>query len=96
MRRSGYVLLEQPWQEVVDRWRTLPQLAPALDTVLSYALESGTYWGTLALGWLEQGYPITGFIPILAGIKDDKRYGQRDRHRALRLWKPHPRKTPAP
>jgi hypothetical protein len=88
-------LLEQPWPEVVDRWRTLPQPAPPLDDVLSYALESGTYWGRLALGWLEQGYPISGFMTTLARIKDDRRYGQPDRHRALRLWKRHRPDTPA-
>lgn len=80
------VVLERPWPSVVQQWRTLPASAPALDEIVGHGLISGTWRARLAMDWLEDGYPVTNVLPALAVAKEDRRLGQHERHRALRIW----------
>jgi hypothetical protein len=80
------VVLDRTWRAVEERWRALPASAPALDAIVTYALTSGEWRARLAMDWLDDGYPITNVVSALALAKDDRRLGQQQRHRALRLW----------
>lgn len=88
-------VLEQPRSTVNERWRALPASAPALDDILRHALTSGDWRGRIALDWLEDGYPIANVISALTVIKDDRRFSQQQRHRALRLWRANRDKYPS-
>lgn len=49
-----------------------------------------SYWPTLAVEWLENGYPLSNqFKAALEQITIDKRYSQNLRHRAAHLIKQH-------
>jgi hypothetical protein len=76
-----------PRPTAIERWRALPPSAPALDDIVRHALTSGDWRRRIALDWLEDGHPIANVISALAAVKDDRRVGQAERHRALRLWR---------
>jgi hypothetical protein len=85
-------ILAGPWQETAARWSVLPPQAPSLETVIRHALLSGDWRARLALDWLDQGFPVTGtLLDALTVLQDDRRHGQRERHRARRTAQSHRR-----
>ena len=84
-------LLEQSWRSVVDDAVSPESLTP----VVIVALGSPTnYWPTLAVGWLEDGFPVDAAIAeALRSLQERRSIAQRTRHRALRLVKAYLRST---
>jgi hypothetical protein len=84
-------LLAQSYRQVeavvaaqVPPHRPGPPWPQLLELALGWPSE---YWPGLALGWLEDGYPVAGLLDVLAGVKDAPGRSQPLRHRALRLWR---------
>ncbi|WP_327001388.1 hypothetical protein OHA72_40585 [Dactylosporangium sp. NBC_01737] len=85
-------VLAGSWPATARRWSGLPPQAPALQTIVRHALVCGDWRARLALEWLEQGLPMSEDLAgALQVVQDDRRYGQRERHRARRLWKSYRR-----
>lgn len=84
-------LLEQSWRSAVDDAVSPESLVP----VVILALGSPTnYWPTLAVAWLEDGFPIDATIAeALRSLHERRGITQRTRHRALRLVKAYLRST---
>ncbi|GAA0560440.1 hypothetical protein GCM10010172_49440 [Paractinoplanes ferrugineus] len=79
-------LLEQPHRRLSAAVAAEVLLVPPWDELLVFALGWPTeYWPGLALGWLEDGYPLAGVRNAVCVVKDDTRRSQPLRHRALRL-----------
>ncbi len=92
-------LLEHPLADVQSQFE--PALAAAgippeeaaaisLRSLVLDALryEYGGYWGSLAVSWVEAGFPIDPAIAdALEGLAKDKRYSQQTRHLAFALAK---------
>jgi hypothetical protein len=83
-------LLERPHRDIVatvaEQVTSLP--GPPWTGLLEYALRSPSgYWPGLALGWLEDGHPVTGLLDVLAEFTETGHRSQPLRHRAARLLK---------
>ncbi|MGI5238627.1 hypothetical protein [Dactylosporangium sp. CA-139066] len=82
-------LLERPPADVVAALSS-PRATGGtpLPALLRFALTAwGHYWPSLALTWLESGWPSDGLLGVLAEMRNSPRLPQPLRHRALRLWR---------
>jgi hypothetical protein len=84
-------LLERPHRQVADvvaAGAPSSEVKPPWDELLAFALGwPSEYWPGLALGWLEDGYPLAGVRDAVTALRDDRGRSQPLRHRALRLCK---------
>ena len=81
-------LLERPPEVVAPGIAAIADGTELLSALVRSALESASqYWASMALRWLEAGYPVEEFANILAALKDSPLQTQSVRHRALRLWR---------
>jgi hypothetical protein len=79
-------LLERGWTDLSAALPT-PLSATPIPAVVRFGLTAwGEYWPTLALQWLESGWPSQDLLDVLADMKDSRTLSQPLRHRALRLW----------
>lgn len=80
-------LLERPPEVVAPGIAAIEAGEELLSALVRSALTSASqYWASMALSWLEAGYPARGLAEILAVLKDSPLQPQPIRHRALRLW----------
>ena len=81
-------LLERAPDAVVPGIAAIEAGGELMSALLRSALGSTSqYWTSMALRWLEAGYPVGEFANILAALKDSPLQTQPVRHRALRLWR---------
>jgi|GEM_PF-4220425 hypothetical protein len=81
-------LLERAPDVVVPGIAAIESGGELMSALLRSALGSASqYWASMALRWLEAGYPVEEFANILAALKDSPLQTQSVRHRALRLWR---------
>ena len=81
-------LLERPPDVVVPGIAALDAGGELMSALVRSALGSASqYWTSMALRWLEAGYPVGEFANILAVLKDSPLQTQPVRHRALTLWR---------
>jgi hypothetical protein len=80
-------LLERGWADLSAAWPQIPLSDTPIPAVVRFGLTAwGEYWPTLALQWLESGWPSRDLLDVLADMKDSRTLSQPLRHRALRLW----------
>ncbi|MET8198332.1 hypothetical protein [Micromonospora taraxaci] len=80
-------LLERRHEEVTTLSTAEAPERPPWDDLVRYALSCWSdYWASLALGWLEDGYPAAPFRDTLQSLKDEPERSEIIRHQALRLW----------
>ena len=81
-------LLERAPDVVVPGIAAIESGGELMSALLRSALGSASqYWASMALRWLEAGYPVEEFANILAALKDSPLQTQPVRHRALTLWR---------
>jgi hypothetical protein len=80
-------LLERNWTDLSAALPQIPLSDTPIPAVVRLGLTAGgEYWSTLALQWLECGWPSRDLLDVLADMKDSRILSQPLRHRALRLW----------
>lgn len=78
-------LLERPWRGVVADGFDIGSLVPVVVVALNCPTN---HWPHHALGWLEDGFPVSADIAeSLRSLHERRTITQRNRHRALRLVK---------
>ncbi|WP_130399903.1 hypothetical protein [Micromonospora violae] len=80
-------LLERTPSDVSAELSDVPVTDTPLPALVRFALTAwGSYWPTLALDWLDAGWPTRDLRDVLADMKDSRELSQPLRDRALRLW----------
>ncbi|MEH1170079.1 hypothetical protein V6V47_32345 [Micromonospora sp. CPCC 205539] len=80
-------LLERTLNDVSAELSDVPAADTPLPALVRFALTAwGSYWPTLALDWLDAGWPTRDLRDVLADMKDSCELSQQLRDRALRLW----------
>ncbi|MEU8419393.1 hypothetical protein AB0C15_00765 [Micromonospora sp. NPDC048835] len=80
-------LLERTPSDVSAELSAVPIANTPLPALVRFALTAwGSYWPTLALDWLDAGWPTRDLRDVLADLKDSRELSQPLRDRALRLW----------
>ncbi|MET7373302.1 hypothetical protein [Micromonospora arida] len=80
-------LLERTPSDVSAELSDVPVADTPLPALVRFALTAwGSYWPTLALDWLDAGWPTRDLRDVLADMKDSRELSQPLRDRALRLW----------
>jgi len=88
-------LLEHPWStaanelpECLGRFKEFEKNDLVAEDVVIFGLcESSQYWVGLALGWIEDGFPVSARIKeALDLVSQRKHLPQRERHTAWRLF----------
>ncbi|WP_157563593.1 hypothetical protein [Micromonospora chokoriensis] len=80
-------LLERTPSDVSAELSDVPVTDTPLPALVRFALTAwGSYWPTLALDWLDAGWPTRDLRDVLADMKDSREFSQPIRDRALRLW----------
>ncbi|MEU5669653.1 hypothetical protein ABZ749_04620 [Micromonospora sp. NPDC047753] len=80
-------LLERTPTDVSAELADVPLADTPLPALVRFALTAwGEHWPTLALDWLDAGWPTRDLREVLADMKDSRELSQPLRYRALRLW----------
>jgi hypothetical protein len=80
-------ILEMSYKEVVDALMPVERDSLAFDVVVGRALRDGGYWGALAVGWIDEGYPATGLVNALDAAWNNRSLPQSARqHAKRRSW----------
>ncbi|WP_433353323.1 hypothetical protein ACQPYV_22710 [Micromonospora saelicesensis] len=81
-------LLESTPSDVSAALPDVPVADTPLPALVRFALTAwGEHWPTLALDWLNAGWPIRDLLDVLDDMKDSRELSQPLRYRALRLWR---------
>ncbi|RAO42621.1 hypothetical protein [Micromonospora saelicesensis] len=81
-------LLESTPSDVSAALPDVPVADTPLPALARFALTAwGEHWPTLALDWLDAGWPTRDLLDVLADMKDSCELSQPLRYRALRLWR---------
>ncbi len=81
-------LLERIPTDVRAALSHVPLTDTPLPALVRFALSAwGEHWPTLALDWLDSGWPIRDLLDVLADMKDSCALSQPLRYRAHRLWR---------
>lgn len=80
-------LLERTPSDVSAELADVSLADTPLPALVRFALTAwGKHWPTLALDWLDAGWPTRDLRDVLADMKDSRELSQPLRDRALRLW----------
>ena len=82
-------LLERSADDVLISSPDLGVDPSVLSALVCFAVTAWSdYWRSLALDWLEAGWPLdSATSAALATAKDSHQFSQATRHRAARLWR---------